>query len=380
MPFIIWGPSQWAKDVVAPFTQQSIPYGQGLVDLTLVLRVGGGDLSYFSYAALLLLLGTLVAYIVWFPALWRAVVVLAGVMFFVSTRPLDGYWLEIAPLWLASVLLVRDPPKESTKAGIFERIRGGGRAIFGLALFVPALAFVVLALVASPPLHLRIETASVEENLGDIWQVTARVTNLTDRPVVPHFALNSGGQLSQYWNIESGPRELLAHSSATYKLSSPNLVTNPGVSTPFVMSAVVSNPDSISTSRVFQAVRYAVWLNPSEVNRLVPEGQTVVMKAQLENSATTSPIHKKGVPIELTQLVLGERGAKRGPAIIDGTKLSKGVAISYTNNMGTATFRVRDYNLTGLFNHPIWFRAFVYSRHSYSYGSLNAVEVRWFRG
>ena len=115
------------------------------------------------------------------------------------------------------------------------------------------------------------------------------------------------------------------------------MVTNPGVSTPFVMSAVVSNPDSISTSRVFQAVRYAVWLNPSEVNRLVPEGQTVVMKAQLENSATTSPIHKKGVPIELTQLVLGERGAKRGPAIIDGTKLSKGVAISYTNNMGTAT-------------------------------------------
>lgn len=377
LPFIVWSPSQWARDVLAPFTQSSIPYGEGLVDVTLFLRVGGGDLNLYSYAALLLLAAAVAAFAIWFDSLWRALAVLAGVMFYVSTRPLDGYWLEVAPVWLASIAAVAPPPARELDGRLNTLSDWRGLVALG-ALVAPCLACVGLALSASSPLRLRIESASVEENLGDIWQVKLRATNITPNAVKPHFALNSAGQLSAYWNIESGPKVLPARSSAIYALSSPNLVTNPGISTPFVMSAVTSEPNSISTSPTYQQVNKAVWLNPSQADGLIPLGQTVVFRAQLENSSTGAPIARAGVPIELTQLILGEHGPIRGRALINGRKPNIRSSIQRTNAKGIATFRVRDTDLSGILNHPIWFRAFIYSRKSFSYGSLNAVEVRWF--
>lgn len=375
-PFIIWSPIHWARDIIAPFTQSSIPYGEGLVDITLFLRVGGGDLNLYSYAALLLFAAAVVAFAVWFDSLWRALAVLAGIMFYVSTRPLDGYWLEVAPLWLASIAAVSPPlPRRNS---VHLNMLGGWKGLMTSGVLIaPCLACIGLALSASAPLRLRIESASVEENLGDIWQVKLQATNLTAKAVNPHFALNSAGQLSEYWNIESGPRVLGARSSAVYELSSPNLATNPAVSTAFVMSAVMSKPDSVSTSPTYQEVDKAVWLNPSQVDGLVPVGQSVVFRAQLENSSTGSPIHQAGILIELTQLVLGEHGPIRGPALVSGRKPNLRFSIERTDAKGVATFRVRDTDLSGLLNHPIWFRAFIYSPKSFSYGSLNAVEVRW---
>ena len=300
LPFIIWGAGAWAQDVSTPFTQQAIPFGQGLVDLTVLLRFGGGNLGWYSDAALALLCGLLVAYVVWFRGLWRAGIVLAGAMFLVSTRSLDGYWLEVAPLWLAAVVVPGPAPRPAPVIGALSRLRGL-RIGLTAAVFAPTLAFVGLALSATAPLQIRVESVSVEVQRQDIWRVVVRATNLTRNPIQPHFALDPLGQLTPYWTIDSGPAVLQGGHAARYVLSSPNFEANPPITTPFVISAVAASPDSISTTAVFQARRLHVVLTPSEVDNPVPVGQVVVMHAQVENSS--------GVPVSIA----GSRSHCGGP-------------------------------------------------------------------
>jgi hypothetical protein len=376
LPFIVWSAGPWSRDVISAFTQHSIPYGEGLIDLTVFLHAGGGNLSWYSDAALLLLLALLVGYALWFNTWWQAGVVLAGVMFFVSTRPLDGYWLEVAPLWLAAVLV---PGRAPVARSIWTRRWSTYPLRIGLVslLFAPAMACVALALTATSPLRVRIQSVGVESNLDDIWQVVVRVSNLTINPVTPHFALNSAGQLSGFWNVESGPTVLNGRATAVYTLSSPNLLSDPSVNTPFVISAVLSNPDSISTSPSFLTVNRAVSLSPSEIDYLVPVGRTIVFRAQLENGTNNSPISQAHVPIAMEQLILDETHVTYGDASINGEPTRKHLVVAETNSSGVATFRVRVTDVTGVYDHPIYLRAFIYSKRSFSYGASDGVLVMW---
>ena len=144
LPFFVWGPGAWWSGVSGPFLQHPIPFGEGLVDLTLLLRVGGGNLGWYTDAAIALLAALLVAYAVWFRGLWRAGIILAGLMFFVSTRPLDGYWIEVAPLWVAAVI-VPGPDPDPTPLPWPSGGLHGLRVAWAAVLFAPALAFGGLA-------------------------------------------------------------------------------------------------------------------------------------------------------------------------------------------------------------------------------------------
>jgi uncharacterized membrane protein len=376
LPFIAWGAAAWWRDVIAPFTQHSVPYGEGLVDLTLVLHAGGGNLGWYSDAALALLCALLVVYVGWFRGLWRAGIILAGVMFFVSTRPLDGYWLEVAPLWLAVVVVpgpTPDPIPFATWSPRLHSLRVGLTA----ALFVPALAFAALALSTPAPLQLHVESVGVEVELQDIWQVVVRATNVTERPIQPHFALDSAGQLSAYWTIDSGPATLPRGKTALYILSSPNLQTSPGITTPFVISAVSAGPDSISTSAVFQAANDHVVLTPSQFNNPVPVGEVVVMHAQIENSSHVT-VPRAGIRVALWRTALGEKGALRSWASINGQPPTERVAFARTNAAGVATFRVRDLAPEGTRSAPVFLLSWIPSKTSYNYGYSAAVEVKWY--
>jgi hypothetical protein len=376
LPFFVWGPGAWWSGVSGPFLQHPIPFGEGLVDLTLFLRAGGGNLGWYTDAAIALLAALLVAYAVWFRGLWRAGIILAGLMFFVSTRPLDGYWIEAAPLWVAAVIV---PGPDPDPAPLPRRSGGlhGLRVAWAAVLFAPALAFGGLALTATAPLRLHIESVGIESALQDVWRVSVRATNETGNPVRPQFALNSTGQLSSYWTIASGPTVLAAGRTALYSLSSPNLQTSPSLTMPFVISAVSASPDAVSTSQVFQAVDRILVLTPREVDNPLRVGRTIVFQAQIENSAGI-PLSVAGVRVGLMQRVFGQNHHLQPTASLNGQPATKLVAYALTNAQGVATFRVRDLVPTGTRSAPLFLRAWIPVRHSYPYGYSNTVEVKWY--
>jgi uncharacterized membrane protein len=376
LPFFVWGPGAWWSGVSAPFLQHAIPFGEGLVDLTLLLRAGGGNLDWYTDAAIALLAALLVAYAVWFRGLWRAGIILAGLMFFVSTRPLDGYWRELAPLWLAAVAV---PGPDPDPAPLPWRSDGlhGLRVAWAAVLFAPVLAFSGLALTATAPLRLHIESVGIESALQEVWRVSVRATNETGSPVRPRFALNSGGQLSSYWPIASGPTVLAAGRTALYSLSSPNLQTSPSLTTPFVISAVSASPDAISTSQVFQAVDRILVLTPRQVDNPLRVGRTIVFRAQIENPVGV-PLSVARVRVELMQQVFGQSHHLQPTASLNGQPAAKPVAYARTNARGVATFRVRDLVPTGTRSAPLFLRAWIPVMHSLPYGYSNTVEVKWY--
>ena len=70
-PFIIWDPTTWLHGILAPLTQNAIPYGQGLIDASLFFHRGGGDLSLYTYAGVALYLLMLCAFVFRFDRLGR---------------------------------------------------------------------------------------------------------------------------------------------------------------------------------------------------------------------------------------------------------------------------------------------------------------------
>jgi len=376
LPFLVWGPRAWWRGITAPLLEHPIPFGEGLIDLTLFLRAGGGNLNWFSDAALALLVALLIAYAVWFRGLWRTGVILAGVMFFVSTRPLDGYWLEVAPLWLAAVAVPGpdpDPAALPWQPQGLARIRLAWAAV----LFAPALAFIGLGLTAAAPLALRIQSVDVAASLGGVWQVSVRATNETASPVRPHFASNSNGQLSSYWAIDSGPQVLAGGQTATYSLSSPNLQASPSPITPFVISAISASPDALSTSQTVQAVNRVVVLTPREVVNPVAVGHTVVFQAQIANPVGV-PQPVADVRIQMVERIFGQRHHVQATASLNVEPPTRHVFFAMTDDRGTGTFRIRGVIPSGTRSAIAVVRCRIPVGNSGSYGLSNPVEVKFY--
>ncbi|MHB8506472.1 MAG: hypothetical protein ACYDEN_12265, partial [Acidimicrobiales bacterium] len=58
--WIVADPKAWYEGSVAPLTASFVPLGQGLVNMTLINRVGGGNLSFYTYAGAAWVLASLV--------------------------------------------------------------------------------------------------------------------------------------------------------------------------------------------------------------------------------------------------------------------------------------------------------------------------------
>ncbi len=101
-PFIVRDAPAWAAGVTLVLTQHAIPHGQGLIGVSFYLTDGSGALDYYSYATLLLAIGLLALSAVWVRRLGPALTVIPWIVFFLSVRSQDGYFLMMTPLWLAA--------------------------------------------------------------------------------------------------------------------------------------------------------------------------------------------------------------------------------------------------------------------------------------
>ena len=102
LPFIVRDAPAWAEGVLLVLTQHAIPHGQGLIDVSFYLTDGSAALNFYSYAALLLGAGLLVATALWVRRLGPALTVIPWLVFYLSVRSQDGYFLLMTPLWLAA--------------------------------------------------------------------------------------------------------------------------------------------------------------------------------------------------------------------------------------------------------------------------------------
>ena len=257
VPFILWGPGAWLDGVLAPVSQHALPYGQGLVGLTAFLRVGGGAISAYTYAAGCVYLALLALYALDFDRLARCCFVFPSLALFVGARSLWTYWAALVSVIVISIA-TDEPTAEAERARAASReVSPRGRVLARwrshptalAALFIPGLAWLVVALATPAPLSLSI--VSTHENRVDFAVDALRVSvhNGSNRALTPHFSINSKyGQASPFWVRRAGPVVLAAGATATYDLAAPDIGAMPQNGARFLLQAVTGTPLSISSS------------------------------------------------------------------------------------------------------------------------------------
>lgn len=260
LPFALQSPKGWLEGIFTPLVQQAIPAGQGVVGISEFFTDGSGALHLYSTGGLLLGVAMMVLLVVFPRRLGPAVTVMPWLVFYLSTRSQQDYFDLTVPLWVMAAATVG--------AAEFDRAwhpRGGWlrsrtvRALLVPALVAPAAAAITLAVVTPPPLRLQVQAVNGTEAggdaaaalYGDLTRLKVRVTNTGGSPLTPHFATSTGANISDYWNVRSGPRVLAPHATAEYLLTAPHGgVDGPGVRGRLLLRAVTPAPMSLTTAVV----------------------------------------------------------------------------------------------------------------------------------
>lgn len=386
-PFLVWAPSAWFSDVMSPLLQRAIPFGQGLIDATAFYRIGGGDLSYYTDAAVLSLVALLLVYGVYFSRLWMVAFICPSVVFVFSTRSLSEYFIMMVAMWIVSLAAPghghagRTPefvgPRFSNldRAGVaYKRWLALDRRYVVAAPILAVAICILLAMTSPAPLQVRIQSVETNGQFGTIWQISAFVKNHSSKSLVPHFATDASGYMTTFWNVVSGPRRLGPGQQALYKLVAPNVGSMPGVTQPFMLQAVTASPQTISSSGVFTPEPFDCVISPSYVDGVVPLGQSVTLHVDLR-SPYGGPVHRGGVPVALGQVVYGQSALIPGEAQINSAPVGQSPVIALSDSDGVATFHIRDSAVQG--GNPLYFQAYVYPQSGFPYGYSGVVSVQW---
>ena len=266
LPFIVSAGPAWASGVLLVLTQHAIPHGQGLIDVSFYLTDGSAALDFYSYATLLLALGLLGLSAVWVRRLGPALTVIPWLVFYLSIRSQDGYFLLMTPLWFAAVATVppaafegawqprlRVPRPFAGRLPAARWLRGApGRIVLAVVLLAPSLLCATVAVASDEPLELDILSTSAHgaHDVG-IWQIKVGVVNEGAVALTPRFTISTGPSITPFWTAEGGPVSLAPHQRATYLLtaSNPNGYT-PGPNGYLYLRAVTDRPMTVSTVRI----------------------------------------------------------------------------------------------------------------------------------
>jgi uncharacterized membrane protein len=247
LPFIIWQPSAWGRGVLLPFTSALVPDGQGLVTLALHGVARGASLPLLSLAGVLVLAALLAAFVFGYPVMKRAWMLLLPVCFFVATRSLSTYLLDLYPAALVAALTVRPAvPTATAPNGARTRTTWGLIALgsAGAAVVVSILAFL------SPPLQIGVLSFRASQAATSLNAVTLTVHNNTDVAVTPHFMVATvNTNPDGFWYPADGRSfELPAHRTSTVTLFPSSFTAAPHHGSQWLVEAVTSSPEAVSTS------------------------------------------------------------------------------------------------------------------------------------
>lgn len=369
LPFIAWDPGVWLSGVMSTLTQHAIPYGQGLVDLSLFFRVGGGALVFYTLAGVLVYLAILACYTARTDRLGRACFVLPVVALFITTRSLAEYFMVLVAVWAVS-LLTTQPGSFASLPRLWVR-RHSSERLKLVALFTPALAALVVALAVPAPLSLSVLSVTTNGELEGVWQLRVAVANKAKYSISPQFQANYLGQPSTFFHQVSGPLALAPGHRAVYTLTAPNRGSMPGIVAPFVVVATTANPQTVSVSRRFIPQPYSADLEPGYVNEIVSRHGSVAFHVYLR-SPFGGLVHKGGVRVALGQVIYGQESLIDAEASINARPEGQSPVYAYTGSNGIATFLVTDPQPQ---DEPLYFQAWIDS--SYPFGYSDIVPVLW---
>jgi len=363
LPFIFWNPRVWFQGILLPITQHAIPYGQGLVDLSIFFHIGGGHVDLYTDASLLLLVAMMVLYVAYYRSLRHATFFLPPLFLFFASRSLASYFTVLI---MAAVV------------GAFTIKEYQGRAItwprwMAPASFIPAGAVLLMALATPAPLTIHITSFRTNGQLGAVQQLQAVVQNHSGRTLTPHFAMNSSGQMTTFWHIVEGPSTLHAHQTAAYTLIAPNIDSMPPVMSSFQVQVVTPSPGTISSSEIIIPQEMAGFLTPSHVDHPMRLGQTVHFEVQLRNHYGAD-IHQAGVPVALGQVIYNQDSLIDAESTINAGNIGETPVAVLTDRNGIAHFRVTD---TSFQSDPLYYEAWIAKPNSYPYGYSNMVIINW---
>jgi hypothetical protein len=258
LPFIVTTPHAWLTGVFEPLLQHAVPHGQGLMGLTHYIIGGSAALDWYGHATIALLLALLAAFALHLRTLGPAIAVLPWMIFMVSTRSQDGYWLLTMPLWLVALVTTtradfagawRFPPaKPAAKAGTAQPAGKRATALVTAALFVPTAAMFLVAVTSPQPLAFTVGTPVVAG--GNLPELTVEVTNRSDDPVTPHFAVATGATIASFWTIQAGPETLPPGTTATYTLVPKTKTFKIPAEGRTILRAVSDAPQTLSSIRL----------------------------------------------------------------------------------------------------------------------------------
>jgi len=382
LPYIAMGPIAWLRGVLTPLVANTVPAGQGLIGLTLFLRLGGGSIEAYTLLSVVVLVVLFGLYVFSYPFLRPATFVLASFVLFFATRSFGSYLVSLVPVMLLAAVTTEraERPYGPTGREAYRQLwpkwgaswwRKG--ALAGTALTLP-LGVALLALLSRPPIELTITGARTTGQLATVEQVSVNVANRSGRAVRPHFTIDEGGAVTTFWQVASGPATIAPHGSAGYVLQAPNFPAQPSIGGGFEVMAFTTSPASVSASAPYVPEAEHIALVPDAINRPVPTGTRVVVRAQLLNQFDQR-VREAGVPVYLGQVIYDQTGLIYSEAVINGSPPGQTPVAAYTNARGVATFDVVGTQVT---EDPVYFEANLVSpTEYYPYGYSQILAIRF---
>lgn len=250
LPFAATAPARWLAGVLSPLTQGAVPKGVGLIGIAYYLRGGSDTLDFYSYAAVLLLLGALAALWLLPRRLGPAAALLPWVCFYLATRSTENYFTLLTPLWVTALATAGPAAFARAWAPRPAWLRGRrARALLLAGLALPALVCTAVAAFGTAPLRMRVEAWRGSSPHAPS-RVVLRVTNVSDATVRPHFGLSSTSVLAAYWGVASGPAALRPGATAVYVLVPPASHAGLSGTGAVYVRAVSAGPQTMSSVRL----------------------------------------------------------------------------------------------------------------------------------
>ncbi len=323
----------------------------------------GGQLRYYSYASVLVVLVALLWYLGWYRAMKRVWPVLIPLAFFWPNRSFSSYMVMMLPAILVAVTTIGDTSAAGWRPARVAFVGG-----------LTATTVVLLGgLTVKPALSLQVIGERSTGQLQSIDHLTVKVNNHSNSPIDPHFTITPGGQQTSFWYRSGGPEIVPPHATVLESLEAPNVASMPGMNGGFIVDAFSDGPAQLATSPTIHPPIESALLSPDSVDSPVPLGEPITLTIQLVNQLG-GPRLASGVRVALSQVVYSQDGLLPGEASIDGQSEGQTPVVRRTNGSGKVAFVVSGVQEQ---RDPVFFQAWLIPTSGVPTGYSNIVSVQF---
>jgi hypothetical protein len=250
LPFVVWDAGSWWSGVTAVFRQEAVPFGGGLVLISVAVIGHCANFAFFSWATGLLAVAAVVVTAVGIRRVGPAVPVLASALFLLSARSDVEYFVAFVPVWFVwlatsdRVALAAARPVSLPGRGPVLTTPARKTAAV-VAAVLPAAVLAAVAVTAAATLRLHVRSVASVGSRPAFLVVT--VTNRTSRWLAPTFSVGARGY-SHSWDAVGGPLQLPPGGTRTVRLAPVGRRSR--VAQGWRLSAFTAQPASLSSAAV----------------------------------------------------------------------------------------------------------------------------------